>query len=71
MKICQTTTLEIAPNIMHLDMPTVQDRTLSTTSVVTLDTGSKSEEEVPFPATRMGKTNNPKRKKAPWEEGTY
>ena len=34
-KLSQTTSVEIAPNTMHLDVPTVQCRTLSATSVVT------------------------------------
>ena len=42
-KLPQRTSVEIAPNAMHLDVPTVQYGTLSATSVVTLGTGSQSE----------------------------
>ena len=57
----QTTSVEMAPNTMHLDMTTVHCRTLNAMSVVTLGTGGQSAQEVPFPANRMGKTTPPKR----------
>ena len=60
-KLPQITSVEITPNIMHLDVPTIQPRTPSATSVVTLDTASQSAEEVPLPTNRMGK--NPKKGK--------
>ena len=56
---------------MHLDTPTVQHRTLSATSVVTLDTGSQSVEQVPSPQTEWENTTPQERQKAPWEEGAY
>ena len=62
-KLPQTTSVEMAPNTMHLDMPSVQHGTLSATSVVTLDTGSQSVEEVPLPTNRMGKHNTLKKAK--------
>ena len=56
---------------MQLDVPTVQHGTQSATSVVTLDTGSQSAEELSLPTYRMGKHNTQERQKAPWEEGTF
>ena len=58
-KLPQTNSVEIAPNIIHLDVPTVQCGTLSATSVATLGTGNQGADEVPIPANRMGKINIP------------
>ena len=66
-KLPQTASVEIAPNTMHLDMPSVEHRTPSATSLVTLDTGSQSAEGVPLPTIKH--TNTPKRQNAPWEKG--
>ena len=54
-KLPGATHVEIAPNMMHLDVPAVQHGTLSATSVVTLGTGSQSAEEVSLPTKRMGR----------------
>ena len=53
--------MEIAPNIMHLDVPTVQHGTLSATSVVILDIGGQSIEEMPLPTNKMGKPKKGKK----------
>ena len=68
-KLPQTTSIEIAPNIMHLDMLTIHHETANATSVVTLDTGSQSAEEVPLPSNRMGKHNTLRKEKVPWKKG--
>ena len=70
-KLPQTTSVEIAPNTMNLEVPTVQHGTLSVTTVVTLGTGSQSAEEVPLPTNRMEHTIPQKENKTLWEEGTY
>ena len=62
-KLPQITSEEIAPNIMHMDVPTVQHLTSSATCVVTLDNGSQCAEELPLPRNRIGKNNNPKKTK--------
>ena len=56
--------MEIAPNTMHLDMPTVQHGTVTATTVVTLGTVSKSAEEVPLPTNRIGKHNTLRKAKS-------
>ena len=69
-QLCQTTNVESAPHTMHLDMPTVQGGS-ELKSVVTLDIGNQSAEEVPFPINRIKKSTPQKRQNVPWEEGTY
>ena len=55
-KLPQTTNMEIAPNTIHLDMSSVQHGTLSSTSVVTLDTGSQCAQKVPLSQTEWEKS---------------
>ena len=70
-KLPQTTSVEITPNSMHLDVPIVQHGTLECNKCGHIEHCKSKCRGSALPIGRMGKHNTQKRQKVPWEEGTY